>query len=234
MPGGSRFDFSIRGDEQEQHRIQLEHNLQHTDLSLLLSSTPEDYSLEYPRHNSAPSAPFSVFHSMDPSRDDFDADDRYSPMHAWSYRTAEDEDGVNPYGGETISTAAHHASALTLSAGLGGRGVRRDISLSGAEYDPDRPLHDLVANIDSKFSLFDVDRTRSRNLPVSASSAKESRCFSHCRHAIKLEVESHPIRPSCRRHHGRTRPLISAPGLPSHTYSHALASFTPLICIIDV
>lgn len=169
MPGGSRFDFSIRGDEQEQHRIQLEHNLQHTDLSLHLSSTPEDYSLEYPRHNSAPSAPFSVFHSIDPSRDDYDADDRYSHLHAWSYRTAEDEDGVNPYGGETMSTAAHHASALTLSAGLGGRGARRDISLSGAEYDPDRPLHDLVANIDSKFSLFDADRTRSRNFPVSAS-----------------------------------------------------------------
>ncbi|PSS06838.1 hypothetical protein PHLCEN_2v3557 [Hermanssonia centrifuga] len=115
----------IRGDPLEQHRIQLEHGLQHTDLSLHLSTG--DYSdVEFPRHNS--------------SRD-------HDP---WSYRT--DDDG--PYIADTISTAAHHASALTLSAGLGGRGARRDISVSGAEYDPDRPvpgIHSSAFDLNSKF-----------------------------------------------------------------------------------
>ncbi|KAI0061607.1 hypothetical protein BV25DRAFT_1826312 [Artomyces pyxidatus] len=159
-------DISIAGDEQEQSRIQLEHNLIHTDLSLHLSSAPDDYSLEYPRHNSGPAASFSAFHSMEHSREDFDPEEGLSQMHAWSYRTGDDDEGVHPFlGGDTMSTAAHHASALTLSAGLGGRAARRDASLSGAEYDPERPLQDLVAGIDSKFSIFD-DNTRSKHISV--------------------------------------------------------------------
>lgn len=158
-------DFSIRGDELEQNRIQLEHNLQHTDLSLHLSSIPDDdYSdVEYPRHNSAPS-PFSAFASFEQrSGDHFDPSE-HSQYHAWSYRTVDDEDGVNPYAGETISTAAHHASALTLSAGLGGRAARRDVSLSGAEYDPDRPLQGIMAGINGRFSELDIDSTKSRHI----------------------------------------------------------------------
>ncbi|KZT28902.1 hypothetical protein NEOLEDRAFT_1129163 [Neolentinus lepideus HHB14362 ss-1] len=151
--------FSIRGDEQEHHRILLENNLQHTDLSLHLSSTPgdasDDYSVEYPRHHSGPSPSdgYMSFRSRD--ADDFDPG-------AWSYPTA-DEEGISPYGGETISTAAHHASALTLSAGLPGRETRRDPSISGTEYDPDRPIGDMIAALDSKMSLFDVDPSRSRS-----------------------------------------------------------------------
>ncbi|THH14555.1 hypothetical protein EW146_g5788 [Bondarzewia mesenterica] len=159
-------DFSIAGDEQEQSRIQLEHNLQHTDLSLHLSSAHDDYSIEYPRHLAEPLPSFSAFAPLDHSREDFDPEEGLSHLHAWSYR--DDEDGINPYGGETMSTAAHHASALTISAGLGGRGARRDLSLSGAEYDPDRPLQDLVANIDSKFSLMDGDNN-ARSLHASRS-----------------------------------------------------------------
>ncbi|KAI0259791.1 hypothetical protein BC834DRAFT_596013 [Gloeopeniophorella convolvens] len=159
-----KFDISIAGDEQEQSRIQLEKNLLHTDLSLHLSSTHDDYSVENPRHHSGVSAPFSAFGSIDRSREPFDTDEGLSQLHAWSYRTGEDDEGIHPFaGGETLSTAAHHASALTLSAGLGGRGARRDISLSGAEYDPERPLQDLVAGIDSKFSLLDVEDRHSRN-----------------------------------------------------------------------
>ena len=156
-----KFDISIAGDEQEQSRIQLEKNLLHTDLSLHLSSTHDDLSVENPRHHSSVSAPFSAFNSIDPSRDALDMDEGISQLHAWSYRTGEDDEGVRPFvGGETLSTAAHHASALTLSAGLAGRGERRDISFSGAEYDPDRPLQDLIAGIGSQFSLLGADPSR--------------------------------------------------------------------------
>ena len=165
---GSVLDISIRGDELEHNRIQLENNLQHTDLSFRLSSASEDegynhnHSVEFPRHNSGPT-PFPDFASFERrSRDHFD-DETHSQIHPWSYRTAEDEEGINPFGGETLSTAAHHASALTLSAGLGGRrGARRDISLSGAEYDPDRPLRDMIDGVESRISVFDLEPSRSK------------------------------------------------------------------------
>ncbi|KAJ7707141.1 hypothetical protein B0H16DRAFT_1393382 [Mycena metata] len=157
-------DISIHEDQLEHDRIRLEHNLQHTDLSLHLSSHDDD-TLEYPRHNNAPAA-FPDFISFDHhDTSNFDPD-THSQLHAWSYRTADDDDAVSPYGGETVSTAAHHASALTLSAGLGGRGARREISLSGAEYDPDRSLHHIMAAVDPKLSMFDMDPSRSRYDPA--------------------------------------------------------------------
>ncbi|KAG5651272.1 hypothetical protein H0H81_009238 [Sphagnurus paluster] len=155
-------DISIRGDELEQHRIRLENNLQFAEPSYRLSSVSDEdedlESIEYPRHNSGPAA-FTSFEI--PSRDHYDGDTQ-SQIHPWSYRTVDDEDGINPYAGETMSTAAHHASALTLNAGLGGRAGRRDVSLSGAEYDPDRPLHDMIAGVDSKLSVFDIEASRSK------------------------------------------------------------------------
>lgn len=152
-------DLSIHGDELEQDRIELEHNLQNTDVSFRFSSQGEDDSVEYPRHNSGPS-PFAEFGSfIQKSGDGFD-----SELHnAWSYRSGDDEEGISPYVGHTtMSSAAHHASAVTLNAGLGGRGARRDRSLSGAEFDADRPLHDMIARVDSKLSIFDMDPSRSR------------------------------------------------------------------------
>ncbi|KAG5353911.1 hypothetical protein C0989_000154 [Termitomyces sp. Mn162] len=158
-------DLSIRGDELERHRIELEQNLQNTDISLRLSAASEDEyeepsSVEYPRHNSGPGA-FLSFEI--PSRDHYDGDTQ-SQIHPWSFRTNDDEEGINPYGaGGSLSTAAHHASALTLSAGLGGyRAGRQDISLSGAEYDPDRPLKDMIGGMDPKLSMFDIEPSRSR------------------------------------------------------------------------
>lgn len=159
-------DFSIRYDELEQQRVQLEHNLQHTDLSLHLSSSPDDYSdVEYPRHNSVNSPPYSAFASFDHrSGDDFDPNEQ-SRFQAWSYHTADAEEGVHTYAAESLSTAAHHASALTISAGLGGgRGGRRDISLSGAEYDPERPLHGIVAGITGRLKGYDANSTKSRQI----------------------------------------------------------------------
>lgn len=162
MPArGSTFDFSIAGDEQEQHRIQLEKNLQHTDLSLHLSSTPDESDVEFPRHISDPHS-FSGMASFDyhNSRDAFDGGEN-SHYQPWSLRADDDEEGIHPFEG-TMSTAAHHASALTLSAGLGGRGARRDASMSGAEYDPDRPVKGIVAGIDTR-RYVEPDSTKSRH-----------------------------------------------------------------------
>ncbi|CCM06128.1 uncharacterized protein FIBRA_08377 [Fibroporia radiculosa] len=161
----SHLDLSIRGDQLEQNRIRLENNLQHTDLSLHLSSAPdEDVSdIEFPRHNSAPS-PFSAYASFEHRSGDQFEPQEHSQYHAWSFQSFHhgQDDTVNPYAGETLSTAAHHASALTLSAGLGGRAGKRDVSLSGAEYDPDRPLQGIMAGINTHFSVLGADSTKSR------------------------------------------------------------------------
>lgn len=151
----SRREFSIPEDELEQHRIQLEHNLQNTDLSLHLSSEQEDdagdnESLEYPRHDSAPeySPAFASFDRH--SRENLGLD--ASHVRAWSIH---DDEGIAPYDVRTMSTAAHHASAVTITAGLG-RGGRREPSISGAEYDPERPLQDIIAGIERPFKCIHI------------------------------------------------------------------------------
>lgn len=156
-------DVSISGDELEQNRVQLERNLRQRDISLQLS-TPEDQfddeSVEYPRRNPG-TTPLSDFGSLiRPSRRDLGDDDN----HGWSYGIGEDEEqGISPFGGQTVSTTGHHASNVTLNAGLGGRRTgRRDASFTGTEYDPDRPLTDLLAGLNSKLSVFDNDTSRSR------------------------------------------------------------------------
>lgn len=164
-PRSANSEQGIQGDELENDRIQLEQNLQQTDISLHLSSAHEDddYSdVEYPRHNSGPGG-FDGFASFDhQSRDHFDPADEHSQYNGWSYRTMEDDEGISPYEGRTMSTAAHHASALTLSAGLGGRGARRDVSFSGAEYDPDRPLQGIIAGFGTRIPGLDADSTKSK------------------------------------------------------------------------
>ncbi|KAF8648981.1 hypothetical protein AX16_006095 [Volvariella volvacea WC 439] len=213
---------NIPGDELERSRIQLENNLQQTELSLRASSTTEDdeddlhyrrhphrarsthyttgqgqtrhragsssslgrpkltshqssyhnssSSIEYGRHNSEP----ELFHDFGSftgrSRDHHDPYDHSIDPHGnsqqgWSYHPTDDDVGAGN-AGETMSTAAHHASQLTLSAGLTGRVGRREPSLSGAEYDPDRPVQDMIAGVNSKFSLFDIDSSRSRQSTV--------------------------------------------------------------------
>ncbi|KAI6027548.1 hypothetical protein BKA83DRAFT_4230522 [Pisolithus microcarpus] len=152
----SHVDFSIQGDELEQRRIQLEHNLQNTDLSFHLSSVPDEAtgdneSVEYPRHYSAP-VPVPRH------------------IHPWSIH---DDDGISPYGAETISTAAHHASAVTITAGLG-RNQRREPSISGAEYDPDRPLQDIMAGMDTADAASLAARLRSPRRGHDLSASEET------------------------------------------------------------
>lgn len=181
-------DFSIVGDEVEQHRIQLENNLQDISLRLSISNTSHDdynsghfhpshpeseasveehdtYSLEYPRHN-----PHLVERSfgghtssfMDPSHmEESHGANAYSFHH-----TGDDyEDAVHVYGGETMSTPGHHASHVTLSAGLarkGRTGIAMDTSLSYAEYDPERPLENLVNGVAHDMSMFDMNSEHPR------------------------------------------------------------------------
>lgn len=170
----SHVDFSIQGDELEQRRIQLEHNLQNTDLSFHLSSVPDEAtgdneSVEYPRHYSAAS-PFPGFTSFDQhSRENLDYDG-HSHIHPWSIH---DDDGISPYGAETISTAAHHASAVTITAGLG-RNQRREPSISGAEYDPDRPLQDIMAGMDTADAASLAARLRSPRRGHDLSASEET------------------------------------------------------------
>lgn len=166
---GSTMDFSILGDALEEHRIRLEQNLQQTDISLHLSSPRHDYSdIEHARHRDSDPYSFSGIASFDRSREPLE-----SPTHRqWSYRAMDEDEGYNTYAGETVSTAAHHASALTLSAGLGGRAGRRDVSLSGAEYDPDRPIQGIMAGMSRKGI--------SRNFSYS-NKAKQTVCLNFCR-----------------------------------------------------
>lgn len=154
-----RPEFNIIGDEQERHRIQLEHNLQNKDISIDLLSSQGEYSVEYARHAERSRSPFSYrsFGHHDPSVDD------QSQINPWSYRTVDDdaENGINPYAGESLSTAAHHASAVTLSAGLGVR--RGDDTRSGAEFDPERPLQNIMAGAE-RLSMFG-NNTTSKSIP---------------------------------------------------------------------
>ncbi|KAI9568343.1 hypothetical protein HD554DRAFT_2328652 [Boletus coccyginus] len=160
----SRREFSIPGDELEHHRIQLEHNLQNTDLSLHLSSVPDDdagdnESLEYPRHGPVPDH-FPVFPSFDRhSRENMDLD--ASHIRAWSIH---DDGGITPYDVQTMSTAAHHASAVTITAGLA-RSGRREPSISGAEYDPERPLQDIIAACHTGSDAEDAERSQDISRP---------------------------------------------------------------------
>lgn len=162
----SRNEFSIPGDELEQHRIQLEHNLQNTDLSLHLSSSLQDddahdnESLEYPRHGSAPEH-FPAFVSFDRhSHENMDLD--ASHIRAWSIH---DDEGITPYDVRTMSTAAHHASAVTITAGLG-RGGRREPSISGAEYDPERPLQHIIAGMEHQLDYLNKYSSSSGDIVV--------------------------------------------------------------------
>jgi hypothetical protein len=214
---GSAYDISIHRDVVEQNRRQLENRLK-SNISTIpappLASDDgdgdgeEDYyhyhqsssSVEYPRHDSGP-MPYPDFPSFAHRSREHHFQEEDSHMHmGWSYRTADDDDGINPYGGETMSTAAHHASAVTITAGLGGGrgGHRRDISMSGAEYDPERPLNQIMAGV-GRMSMLD-DPSKSKHVRAII-------FFNAWTTALTTGPTDRAghVRPHCRRQHRRAR-----------------------------
>ncbi|KAF8333529.1 uncharacterized protein EI90DRAFT_3121870 [Cantharellus anzutake] len=147
---GRHTDWSIPGDEQENERIRLEQEMisRVADLTFDNTSTHStESSVEYPRHlqpNDGPYPPpldvFPTFSLREPH--DFSQfipdDTEHSAPNLRSFQHTIDDSAMTT--GETLSTAQHHASAVTLGAGLGGA-LGRTPSRSGiAEFDPDRPL----------------------------------------------------------------------------------------------
>lgn len=151
---------AINFDPQEEARIRLEQEIGGISLDLERTGS-SSLSLEYGRHG-APSphfegvASFARYDSdLDQSRD---ASTRRSVRQAHSFRTVDD----SYEGGNTQSTAAHHASGLTVGAGLGYGAGPRPLSRagSGVEYDPDRELSDMLKRRGRISVLDDTNTTR--------------------------------------------------------------------------
>jgi hypothetical protein len=128
------------------------------------SSTHDDFSVENPRHHSSVSAPFSASTLSIP----------LETASIWMKVSANCMHGHIVLGrmtkGSVHSLEARHyqqphttSVCSLLALGLAGRGERRDASLSGAEYDPDRPLQDLIAGIGSQFGLLGANQAPLRH-----------------------------------------------------------------------
>jgi len=113
----------VMGDDQEERRKRLESEVtgRLRDLSLERSST--DYSVEYPRHAPLPNA-----------------SSNYRRLGGVATGVG-DESLASAH--DTFSTAAHHASNLTIRGGLYGR-TDADSPSQNAEYDPDRKLDAML------------------------------------------------------------------------------------------
>ncbi|EUC54031.1 Cep57 Cep57-MT-bd: centrosome microtubule-binding domain protein [Rhizoctonia solani AG-3 Rhs1AP] len=158
---GAPVEPPIGYDRQEEDRIRLEQEIGGLSLDLEHSESMS-LSLEYGRHG-APSprfegvASFARYDSdLEKSRD---ASARRTNRYQ-SFRTLDDSYD----GGQTQSTAAHHASGVTVGAGLGyGNGARpASRTGSGAEYDPDRELSSMLKRR-GRISLLDDTNTTVRD-----------------------------------------------------------------------
>lgn len=157
----------IRGDRLEQSRIRLERDIDNNIPSppSMSSGNPTDVdyddisSVDFARHNSHPQASFHSFEHLSHLDSDF-----------YSRHGDDDSIALDPDLGHTMSTAAHHASALTLSAGLRGRSTYHHTpgraSSSGAEFDPERPLQEILdSRMVDGISLFDATgRSKSKSV----------------------------------------------------------------------
>ncbi|KAG8998311.1 hypothetical protein FRB93_013786 [Tulasnella sp. JGI-2019a] len=128
-------------------------------------STTDDneYSVEYPRHGRQHSPlPFDPYSSFARSQhfDFAPADDRQdynryqpSPRHVQKISLSYREDDTYR-GGDTMSTANHHRSGITLGAGIRGRMPSLSPRQRGGEYDPDRQIDRLIDQR-GQMSMFD-------------------------------------------------------------------------------
>ena len=142
----------VMGDDQEEQRKRLESEVtgRLRDLSLERSST--DHSVEYPRHAPLPNASYAYPRSGGVAAD-----------HG-------DNSLASPH--DTFSTAAHHASNLTIRGGLCGR-TDADSPSQNAEYDPDRQL-DAMLRAQYNLSILNESPSHIRFLPVGICSYKLS------------------------------------------------------------
>ncbi|KAH7336839.1 hypothetical protein B0J17DRAFT_665045 [Rhizoctonia solani] len=158
---GAPVEPPIGFDRQEEDRIRLEQEIGGLSLDLDHSASTS-LSLEYGRHG-APSPRFEGVASFARYDSDLersrDASARRSARYQ-SFRTVDDSYD----GGQTQSTAAHHASGVTVGAGLGyGAGVRPlSRAGSGAEYDPDRELSSMLKRR-GRISVLDDTNTTVRD-----------------------------------------------------------------------
>ena len=134
----------VMGDDQEERRKRLESEVtgRLRDLSLERSST--DYSIEYPRHAPLPNASHNY------------------PRPGGVAADVGDDSLASPH--DTFSTAAHHASNLTIRGGLRGR-TNADSPSQNAEYDPDRKL-DAMLRAQHNLSIFNESPSHIQFIPV--------------------------------------------------------------------
>ncbi|KDQ09859.1 hypothetical protein BOTBODRAFT_58395 [Botryobasidium botryosum FD-172 SS1] len=179
-------EWSIPGDPLEEERIRLENDIQNNlvNHSFEPSSCTQsaDYSLEFARHDTGPNVShydaFNSFvsrhHQSDPDQYGHEEDeDSYRAPEMHSYRTVDADESLAV--GETMSTQHHHASAVTLGAGLGG-GYGRSPTRTGAEYDPDRQLqHLLEGRGKGNISFLDDSRTTTKKMSFVRDDSRRSR-----------------------------------------------------------
>ncbi len=157
-------DWSIPGDEQENQRIQLEQEMMSRVAHLAFDNTSThstESSVEYPRHREPHDGPYSPHADAFPSFSMHEPDDlsqlvqddnEHIEPNLRSFQHTADDSAMNT--GETLSTAYHHASAITLGAGLGGGAFGRTPSRTGfSEFDPDRPLPNFPVKGGVKIAL---------------------------------------------------------------------------------
>ncbi|KAG8878574.1 hypothetical protein FRB98_006087 [Tulasnella sp. 332] len=177
-------------DIQERDRREVEQLIERgvDNLTAPALSTTDDneYSVEYPRHGGHHSPlPFDPYTSFARSQhfdfapaDDRQEYNRYQPpsrqtQKAYlSYR----EDDTYRTAGDTMSTANHHRSGITLGAGIRGRMPSLSPRQRGGEYDPDRQIDRLIDQR-GQMSMFDDATPRKvnkRSHPAKARSENKS------------------------------------------------------------
>lgn len=179
----------VQDDLQERDRRGLEQLIERGVDSLAappLSTTDDnDYSVEYPRHGGQYSPlPFDPYSSFARSQQHFDfappEDDderrqqRFPPRFRQAQKDRLSYRDDDTYGaGETMSTANHHRSALTLGAGLRGRLPSESPRRPQHEYDPDRQV-DRLLDHRGQMSMFDDTTPRKGNRKTQGGKSRQS------------------------------------------------------------